>query len=228
MSAAKLEAAILHYPYSEDRKDNPGIIAGLLGVEVVLYQDFRKLGPWESAKYALKNIRSDHTHLLMLENDVVPCVNMFKAAETIAEYLPEEIVSFWCGAPAATKAYQSGKNLFRLPGSLSGQALMIPKSAVEPMLRWAEVNEGSIKNAQAADVRVFGYLASLGRRVAFTGPSLVEHIGVKSTMGNAFRGHNWAKISGTFPGLEFDAMSIDWLAAAVELRAYDRKKKWPR
>ena len=222
MDSVILETAILHSPFMEDRKENPGIITALLGVDTLVYSDDSRLGAWPMKRHAFSHISPDATHLLLMEDDVIPCKNAYRAAREIARCLPDEIVTLFGGAPGA-KGYRAGFNLFRPPKAVSavtGQALLISKKDAEGIVKFADGSNPPIVG-HGGDERIYRYLVEKKRQMVLTGPSLFEHIGVKSAMGNRFTGHNWVKMAGVFPGVEFDAMSINWAAAAQKLRQKD-------
>jgi hypothetical protein len=227
MSSQNVETVILHYD-SDDRRGNPEMISGLLGVNVKVYTSHEKIGTWRAAKHAMAKMDEESTHVLVLENDVVPCVNMHAAATRIAGIIPEEVISFFAGAPVARRAYAEGRHLFRQDGSTSGQALMIPACLIPGVRQWGKDHDHEILRAEHAglDFRVIGYLMSIGKTPIHTAPCLVEHIGTKSTMGNRFRGPGWSKFAACFLGLDFDAMTIDWEAAAEKLRAADSRRSF--
>jgi hypothetical protein len=227
MSDISVEACILHYE-TEDRKANPGIIAQLLGVDVKVYTSYEPIGTWRAARHAMLHINQISSHILILENDVIPCQNVMPAVAKIASLLPDDVISLFAGAPVTRKAYTEGRHLFRQDGSTSGQALLIPRSLIGGIIEWGAKNDSKISRPSHAglDLRVIGYLMESGKTPIHTAPCLVEYVGVKSTMGNRFTGNRWSKTAAVFLGVDFDAMTIDWESAYNKLKSSDARRKF--
>ena len=169
---------------------------------------------WSGAKATLQSYTQGfHTHVLLLQDDVLPCRDLIKTAEHLIELLPHEPITLFSNHSAITKAREAGKHWALLKKWLMAQAYIMPVEIIEDFIPWAERH---IKpEIYFDDNRWAMYFDYHNRGVYATAPSLVEHLGWNSTTlnGGYDPGHTFSaesRMAKWFIGFEHSGLEIDW------------------
>ena len=169
-------------------------------------------GLWESAKATLSSYHEGDTHMLVMQDDILPCADLIKTADALIEILPSNPITLFSNKETILRARQEHKNYVTLRRWLMAQAYIVPIPTIEDFLSWAERH---IKpNINYDDNRWAMYLFYHGILTYATAPSLVEHIGWNDTTLRYYAPNtDWQprlRMAKWFIGFEKHALAIDW------------------
>ncbi len=167
---------------------------------------------WSGAKKTLQSFGPRDTHVLVLQDDVLPCRDLIPAAEKIMELLPNSPVTMF--SPGDWQAVAKIKNLnwATLKVWRMAQCYLVPVGLIKDFLEWSEKHINP--KIYFDDDRWAMYLFANEILTYATNPSLVEHLGWnQSTLtgyqpGHVFETRN--RIAKNFIGFENSALDIDW------------------
>jgi hypothetical protein len=181
--------------------------------------DGRPSNPWRCYRECLISPSgSDITHLLVIQDDAVPCRNLVAACERIR--VPGPVCLFLAGAPVrlareASRALSQGRSLIPLYLSaadwLPVVAVLWPVEVAESLLEWAGSNRlPGDPNPRSDDAVCGRWARQTGAEVFATVPSLVEHEDlVPSLIGKKARqGRSKWRTAGSWIGADGDALEI--------------------
>ena len=178
-----------------------------------------RLQLWNGAKTTLLSYNKTHTHMLVLQDDVLPCKDFIKTVEKIIEILPDQPITLFSNKEAILEAKNRGINWVKLRKWLMAQTYIMPISIIEDFLIWEARH---IKpEIYYDDNRWAMYFFYHKKRVWATAPSLVEHLGWNNTSlrnytpSFIFEPRN--RMAKWFIGFENSGLSIDW----SKLEAYE-------
>lgn len=159
--------------------------------------------------------RSGADHLIYTEDDVAYCRNALTAIERIG--CPDDLgfvthcdikrVGVNAGMTEAP-GYDPGSGPGEV-GHWGNQCLYIPGRSLEIMLSAPEPEWAADKSS---DILLGIMLASPAAPCVSYGafvPSLAQHVGARSLVMPGIGVHGWGRDANTFPGEEFDALSLD-------------------
>lgn len=164
---------------------------------------------WTGAKKTLQSYKPGDTHLLVLQDDILPCKDLIFAAEQIVELLPNNHISLFSIGDWQTNPNVRWANLktWRM-----AQCYIAPVTMIEDFIKWADRH---IKpEIYFDDDRWAMYLFANSILTYASNPSLVEHLGWnQSTLtgyqpGTIFEPR--IRMAKNFIGFEKSAMDIDW------------------
>lgn len=169
---------------------------------------------WQSCSDTLTSYRKGDTHVLVLQDDVLPCKNFIKTVSEIAESCPENPVTFFTNNQKSVTAVQQGKHWLSMRVWFMAQAYLLPVALIDDMILWISQNvKDSIQND---DDRMATYLFYHDIFTMATVPSLVEHMGWNTTTLRNYNNFNDLKnrrdlrMASVWIGLDSDPMDIDW------------------
>jgi len=150
------------------------------------------------------------THLLVLQDDILPCRDLLKTSKQLIKLLPDQVISLF-SVYDTDKPLSIGKHWAVIDRLYGLCAYILPVDLVKYYLDF----EKNIKERIFADdVRLSMMLAYLGKNVYLTAPSLVEHICWDRTMQTSDRVavENAVKfrIARNYIGFENSGLEIDW------------------
>lgn len=129
------------------------------------------------------------THLVQLQDDVVPAPNFWKAAAALVEAYPDELLGLETAhplAPALTKDPDDTIRIVTTADGLIGVGWIIPIARIADFLEWraTKLKPGGIE-AITEDTLMGIWCLATGRRVHHPVPTLIDHdVTLASTYGN--------------------------------------------
>ncbi len=195
-----------------ERKNWIKVMQGILNDKRAVPVFDTKHDLWEGAKATLKNYKKGTTHMLVLQDDVLPCQDFIKTAERIIEILPDDPITLFSNRREILEAKAKGYNWFRLKKFLMAQAYIMPVPIIEDFLIWAEKH---IKpEIYFDDNRWAMYLYYHDKLTWATAPSLVEHLGWNQTTLTGYNaGHSFEprlRMATWYIGFENSGLMYDW------------------
>lgn len=203
-----LSVALMHDPRRADR-----LLALLERLDqsfpLAIVEDSRQEGLWPTAKRAWKAIAPEATHHLVLQDDILPCLDFLPAVAQAIITKPDEPLSFYANRAVIDQARQQGSSWARISRPLFGQANCFPVAMVRDFLSWEEQHvKPSLK---FDDSRIAMYLLAHHRPIWTTVPSLVEHVGAyESLLGHAGKIGKYERVARWFLGADRSGLEIDW------------------
>ena len=171
---------------------------------------------WENAVRALTSAEPGDTHLLILQDDILPCRDLIETAQKIIEVLPNEIVTLFTNHPNAQLARRGQVNYLKLRKWLMAQAYIVPVEVAADFVQWCEKNVDP--KIYFDDNRWAMYCWYHHRYVWATVPSLVDHQGWNETMLRNYQPDYQfeprIRMAQWFIGFENSGLSIDWTKTA--------------
>lgn len=165
---------------------------------------------WEACKACLLSANHEETHLCIMQDDILPCNDFVEAVNEIVRHNPDEIITLFT---ANDNAQQTQYNYLSLDVWFMAQCYIVPVGIAYDMVEWIEkhVKESVLLD----DDRMATYCWFNNKRVLATNPSLVEHIGWRSTTLRTYKNNEFDKkishrIAQNYIGFEKSGLSIDW------------------
>lgn len=170
---------------------------------------------WNNCRKTLTSYGADDTHLLVLQDDILPCMNFIPTVEKAIELLPDQFITFFTTSQACEVACIEKKSWYQLTTWFMAQAYVMPTNLIGPMLAW--MDEYIKPDTKEDDFRFAIYCFYNGRKVWGTAPSLVEHIAwAQTTLGYELAGgylsNRDTRMARSFIGIDRDPLTIDWTA----------------
>lgn len=166
---------------------------------------------WDSAKETLESYGPEDTHMLVLQDDILPCRHFLYAVEDIIKLLPDKPITFFSNSDRITDAVNLGVNWVTLRTWRMAQAYVVPVQMIKDFLLWEAKH---IKpEIFFDDDRWAMFLFYMGIKTYATAPSLVEHMGWNET---TLRGYKYGefrpdlRMAKSYIGFENSALDIDW------------------
>lgn len=174
--------------------------------------------PWRTYRECLYAPPSSATHLLVLQDDVIPCRNLVAACALLAR--PDPVCLFLGGAPVRTavlakKALARGERFVPVHRAewVPVVAVLWPVEAAQACLDWTSVNRlPGDPNPRSDDAVVGSWARREKVAIWATVPSLVQHADVEpSLIGRRARaGRSLWRVAFSWIGEEQDPLQIDW------------------
>lgn len=161
------------------------------------------------------------THHLVVQDDVVPCVDLIAGAERALRHVPQDVpVSLYLGrVKPFGKAVENvtrradDASWITMEGVYWGPAIIVPTSTIEAMSKWFR---GS--NVTNYDRRLSKWFQLTHRRTSYTWPSLVEHRGEESLI----RRSKAIRNAHRFIGADASGLDVDWSGPVADMTNTDR------
>lgn len=167
---------------------------------------------WDTAKKCLQSVEPDDTHVLVLQDDVIPCQDFIATVEKIVTMMPDEAITFFTYNRHVPDAMKQGWNWLRMRLWFMAQAYVFPVPMANDIISWSEANVKP--EVVADDERYAMYFVTHNRYVYATAPSLVEHLGWNNSSLNRYSDHHAfeakRRTASRFIGFEESGLSIDW------------------
>jgi len=164
-------------------------------------------GAWWNTRRAwiriVESRRFEHTHGVMLQDDLDPCDTFVENLEAALVAVPDKAVTFFSLRNAANNDIDGHRWLLTADAINGGTAL--PIDWIEPFIEWADM---AVTSGYPHDDRVLGaWIVWTGRGPVFTTiPPLVQHVAA----GASLQGHsNSSRIA---KGFRKDLPVLDWQA----------------
>lgn len=171
-----------------------------------VFVDSMLQGLWWNAKRCHNSFRPEHTHQLVLQDDLTFCKDFVETVYKILEVAPDKIISLYSSQGEATKVVEQGKHWLTRNG-ISGQAIVMPVSTEQRWQLWYNRNIPNSPTDLGDDIRISMYIHFVEKVCWLPVPTVVQHIGnMSSTLGYNHPG----KYSKTFIGEDKSGLGIDW------------------
>lgn len=180
---------------------------------------------WEDAKHVLLSYSKTATHLLVLQDDVLPCKNFIPTVEKLISLLPDEPITLFSNSMAIETALYDNKHWATLKTWFMAQSYIMPTKIIPDLISWVD---SKVKPSTRFDDERFGmYFFYHEHPVYATAPSLVEHLGWNSTLLRNYKSYEFKtrrdiRMARVFIGLDQDPLDIDW-AEGIDHPAVDNE-----
>jgi hypothetical protein len=162
---------------------------------------------------ALRETRTEATHALFLQEDILLCENFLPAVQRTVEVYPDDIISYYCPRKICTVEHQNGRSWVAIRGGIWGQAMLYPVRHIPAILDWCAST--LTDNYPHDDTAITAYCLDKGIRAMITIPSLVEHVGYdRSLLGHSAQIGKNVRRAALYIG-DTDPLSIDWERRAI-------------
>lgn len=170
---------------------------------------------WENSKRCWSAaLDYDSTHHLHTLGDAILCENFGEAVVNAIRKVPNQPLCFHQRQKRLTKYYENGHNWALHAEGTWGIGTTLPKPYIEDFLEFGE--RYYTEDFGSYDRRLAGWaMYEYGRPVWVTLPSLIQHIGGESVLGNDIPHEQRSDIY--VDELGIDAREIDWSFSASEL-----------
>lgn len=166
---------------------------------------------WQCCRHVLLSAEDDETHLLVLQDDVLPCKDFLLTVDYLIKQRPDEHISIFSNHDNIDIAYAEKINWLKLRVWFMAQAYIIPVKRAKEMVAWIDENVKS--DVALDDDRMATYIWFNQLFVYVTVPSLVEHIGWNDTTLRVYKNDLKKKVhrmARRFIGFEKSGMDINW------------------
>ena len=203
-------ARVQHHPSREDLL--PDLIDSLSPLRVQVFaHSSDPPNPWENYRACLSDLPSAYQHILIIQDDALPCPNFAEALELVAaRHLSTPVCLFLGAAPASTaqmarRAWLKGRRYTPLLNTsfVPLVAVLWPRAKAKEFLEWSETAR---KITRADDNNAARWMRKAKQPVMVTVPSLVQHNeDVPSVKGSDNSG-SWCRAC----LLAEDGLAYDW------------------
>lgn len=213
----KLAIRIKHNPKATrvDRKEWLNVMKAILNdPRVQIYNDSAG-DPYQSICGLYGDVvKENPTHLLVLEDDVLPCFNFIPTVENIIKTLKNEPITFFTNSRAVNIALKDEIHWIKLKIWYYTQSYVMPFKLMGNILSWIDKNVDD-DDRHSDDERMAMYFYFHNRFVYATAPSLVEHIGWNSSSLKHDRPEEYMnsrdlRTARKFIGVDKNPGDIDW------------------
>ena len=176
--------------------------------------------PWRCYRACLQALEPDATHLVIVQDDAQPCLDVPAALELVIAARPDDVIALFVPgigehARRVLEACYHGKHWCHLFEHLfcPAVAMVYPRERVREIL--AFVAAKNYPASLTADDAILGYwMRETHTRVLGCVPSLVEHPDtVPSLVGtHHMSGVNPARVAACWTGPDFSPLELDWRA----------------
>lgn len=220
-SSLKVLARIQHHPSRAELLPPLLELLAPLPTEVICDDGPPPPNPWRGYQLCLSGLPKC-SHVLVLQDDAIPCVNFNAAILEIAKANPTTpVVLFLGGLPKVTgnnalKALKRGQHYSPvwIRDFVPVVALLWPKEKAEAFMAWSKTHKLPGAVPRSDDAVVGRWMIRERQRILVTIPSLVQHPdNVPSLIG---RRAKWGKDRGrvALQFIEGDPLEIDWSQGA--------------
>ena len=167
---------------------------------------------WNSAKITLQSYDAGDTHMMVLQDDVMPCKDLISTAERLIEIMPDETITLFSVQECILEAMNTNTHWVKKKIWRMAQCYIMPVPVIDDFLGYAERH---IKpEIYFDDDRLAMYHLAKNKLVWATAPSLVEHLGWNATTltgyKDGFKFRPEKRMARWFIGFENSGLSIDW------------------
>lgn len=182
---------------------------------------------WDTGKRAMLAYDSACTHHVVIQDDVIPCRDLFAGLTRALEFVPEDVpVCGYVGRVrpyaalvtcAAAEARAKGASWLLMHTLNWGPLIAVPTAAIPEMIAYCD----ELKDIPNYDRRLSRFW-ELKRKVPiwYTWPSLVDHADglslVPGRIGTDRSARVHCRVAHTFLGAERSALDVDWSGRAID------------
>jgi hypothetical protein len=177
-----------------------------LGIQIRVVQDPKREGPWATAKRCwFQGLREGATHHMVLQDDILPCVDFLPTILRILELLPDAPIAPFAMRKAITVARQADKSWATIRDGCWGPCFILPVALITDCLRTAESFPALGQNSD--DTRISKWMILRNRPAWATVPCLVEHLGASQSL---IGFNNKKRVARWYIGQDKSGLGIDW------------------
>ena len=190
------------------RRLNPEWI-GKLCTDFQIIQDWRKEGPWPTARRCWDHgLVQDSTHHLILQDDIEVCDDFLLGIHEAIRAYDNSPISFYASRKICEEARDKDARWVKIPDGTWGPAILLPKKMISDFLEW-EVNH--IKpDFKHDDTRLAMWCVETGNDVMCPMPSFVQYMAAqKSLLGQSHP----SKVARWYDGKS--PLTRDWVSGEV-------------
>lgn len=210
-AGSRLLARVQHHPSRAQLLDR--LVPGLapLPVQIIDHESVPP-SPWLGYQHCLLDIPAEYDHLLVVQDDAVPCANLAATVTQIAERWPDNPVCLYIGmVPALSRravghAIAAGARYTEIHHRdfVPCVAVLWPRAEAQSVLDWYQAAPPRRRGPDRADDGVIGrWHRSQRKTVIVTVPSLFEHPDdVPSTI--KLRNHHRNALAWATDGADYD------------------------
>jgi hypothetical protein len=167
---------------------------------------------WNCAKRTLSSHEKGDTHLLILQDDVLPCRDFIATAAKLITARPKDPITLFSNKETIMESKRLGFHWLSVRKFLMAQCYILPVPVIKDFLAWEKKHVK--QDIYFDDNRMAMYFFYQNRPVFATAPSLVEHLGWnQSTLTGYNPGHNFEprlRMAKWFVGFENSGLDFDW------------------
>lgn len=172
-------------------------------------------GPWWNFRFTAELLAGEgHTHLCVLQDDVLLCHQFWPALVRLVERCPCDPLSlFTARRSIVQEADRKRTRLLRRYGLDTAQGLVFPVFQFQALCRWVDAREGD--NAEWKfhdDVRIDAWSRDKRWPIVYAVPTLIDHdVSLPSTLGHNGRTRHGDRVSPRFIGTaDSEPAAFDW------------------
>jgi hypothetical protein len=165
--------------------------------------DYVSSGAWQTARRAWMLFDDDSTHHILLQDDVMVCKNFMLATHKICKAYNNHCITFHSHRKIADEALEKGLNYAKFH-YVTGQALCMPVEKIKQFVAWSDKFVDDKLRYDDSRLSMFNTIHQYEQVI--TVPNLVQHFYGGSILGTPTNN----KQARTYPGDEFDALSVNW------------------
>jgi hypothetical protein len=166
------------------------------------------------SKSLKKGIDNNSEYIMILQDDILPCKDLYKTVNKIVKLLPDNIISFYSAYNIISTALNSNRHWATIDRIHGLCAFIIPRYLA---IEYLDFESNFKDRVMADDVRLSAFIAYKNILAWFTCPSLVEHICWHTTSQGVSKDQYIPKdnsinfrIADRYIGYEESGLSIDW------------------
>lgn len=180
--------AIPHTPWIPARTESLrrltlALAAGSPAPRTCFFADREPNWSW-SQKLWSWGLETDATHLLQIQDDVIPAPNFWKALHAMVEAVPDRVIGLQGAHPKFRTMARDGHNWALSCAWLVGVAYVIPKPILAELVAYRKAEDETAR-VTCEDDFIAKFCVSTARPVLHPIPTIIDHdIEIESTYGN--------------------------------------------
>lgn len=213
-----VSCTVMNAPFDRKRRYSVSALISSLGEEEIrknwvdfeVMGDFYSRGCWWNAKRCWTHaLTMDSTHHLLLQDDVVVCDDFVKGLPSVIAAYPDDVISLFA---MPRKGFSAMNRRWGECEGTWGCGIVMPKELIRDFLEWEEANVRP--EFKHDDSRISLWCVKTKRTVKVPFPNLVDHLTMKSTLGNS-----WSKPRVSENFLTSPISAIDWLDNKITMKS---------
>jgi len=168
------------------------------------------------------------THHLVLQEDIIPSVDLIASVEKLIQHSGNHPVALYCGKTSprhsALQQLIADARAQHIPwwsyeGPWWGPGIVVPTEHIDQMAAWYK--HPSNKNISGYDRRISRWYGMKGIECWYTAPSLVDHMTIEEHGNESLVYNRTGKFRGAFwfIGADQSALNTDWSVLPIDYQA---------
>ena len=168
---------------------------------------------WTGAKNTLMSYKPGDTHMLVLQDDILPCKDIVETAKLLMTLRPDDPITLFSNKARIEQCKLQNVHWLKMRKWLMAQAYIVPVALIKEFLAWEALHID--QRIYFDDNRWAMFLFYTNRWTYATAPSLVEHLGWNGSTLSAYRDNGQPlearlRMANWFIGFEASGKDIDW------------------